>query len=232
VARRREKLLKLRFFFYGKMLTGRSRATRLKRRPLGAGGKMTKIGPDCIVSYIDMIGSREKLQNESGIGVTQLLQMHDKVMKCRDIFLNHEEICFWNDSILLLAYIDIENDILYRKVMKEVRALKQEIDLINQPLGSFAICLKGQAFPPPIDWNEKLINPRMNYLQASSLAFANIFEVDRVLKNEDIHWYIDKRIVDKLITQKESRIEEISLYPRNTKRIIYLYKEDYFRNNK
>jgi hypothetical protein len=35
VARRGAKWLKLRFFVYGKMLTGRSRATRLKRRPLG-----------------------------------------------------------------------------------------------------------------------------------------------------------------------------------------------------
>jgi hypothetical protein len=35
VARRREKWLILRFFVYGKMLAGRRRATRLKRRPLG-----------------------------------------------------------------------------------------------------------------------------------------------------------------------------------------------------
>jgi hypothetical protein len=35
VARRREKWLRLRFFVYGKMLIGRSPATRLKRKPLG-----------------------------------------------------------------------------------------------------------------------------------------------------------------------------------------------------
>jgi hypothetical protein len=40
VARRREKWLKLRFFVYGKMLSGRSRATRLKRRTWGRERKM------------------------------------------------------------------------------------------------------------------------------------------------------------------------------------------------
>ncbi|MGD0172863.1 MAG: hypothetical protein ABSC61_00300 [Anaerolineales bacterium] len=190
---------------------------------------MTNIGPDCIISYIDMIDTGELLNNSKGVGVTIIRNMHDAIMKSKTWIRYHEEICFWNDSVLLLAKVDVSQRDTYKHAIDEVRKIKKIIDRINSPKGSFVVCVKGQAFPPPVDWKVNEEIPRMNYLQASSLAFANCFTIIDSLKNNDIHWYIEERIIEKVKLRKEDSNQEIDVFPRKTKRVIFMFTGDIYK---
>ena len=184
-----------------------------------------KTWSNCIVTFIDLIGISSLLERNSREGIALLRRMHNKVFDEKATLSAHEEVCFWNDSVLLLGYVDNSSS-TYLKIMNEVSELKRKIDTIKK---SFAICMKGQVFPPPYKLVDKSqTTPNMFYLKASSLAFANCFIIEKALKRYRKHWYIDGRIVKKIKPRKEDLRKSVTLHPRNRKGSIYMYRGSFW----
>lgn len=181
---------------------------------------------DCIVTFIDMIGVSYLLQKQSSEAVSLVRRMHRVIQNASQALEHHEEICFWNDSILAVGFVD-ETSESYERIMREVRYLKTIVDAIKP---SYAICVKGKSFPPPPNELNSLpsgVNPRMIYLQASSLAFANCFTIEKELKKHRKSWYIDVRIIRQVSSRKPDLSKRVTLFPQSTKRSIHMFKDDY-----
>ena len=131
---------------------------------------------DGIVSYIDLNDVGKILLRESRRGVRIMRQLHSEVASFANQLASHREICFWQDSVMLLGDVDNTTE-SYRKVMSDVVLMK---DLIQRIHPCHAVCVKGQAFPLRVI-RSKRVGPRVTYLATSSLAFANVFAIERKL---------------------------------------------------
>ena len=110
----------------------------------------------------------------------------------------HKKVYYWNDSVLMLALPDSTHD--YEPIIREVNGLKRAIDRIWP---TYAISMKGQTIPETLPCTRDHLTggwidqQRAVYIQASSLAFSNCFEVERKLgKIKKKPWYVDERIVN------------------------------------
>jgi|GEM_PF-870043 len=185
---------------------------------------------DCIVSYIDMIDVGALLRSRSRGAVDKMRKMHKGVMDTSAKLVAHAEVCLWNDSVLMVGFVTGSRT-SYRDVMTEVCAVKEVVDAVRK---SYAICVKGQAFPRPPSGMERQPSdsgrPSLIYLQASSLAFANCFVIEELAraKKSNSEWYIDNRIRTKLSLRQGDRSEELKLYPRSTIRKIHMYNGSFW----
>ena len=166
---------------------------------------------DCIVSYVDLNNVKDVLNRQGKKGVRIMLDLHRLVSARAPELRQHQEVCFWQDSVLLLAPVD-PTEISYTKVMSEVRVLK---DAIHERYPCHAVCVKGQSFPPPASQTPSG-RPRVIYLSASSLAFSNCFDIESRLKKHKADWYIDSRITSKIQTRAPDCCSTgVPLLPRN-----------------
>jgi hypothetical protein len=185
---------------------------------------------DCIVSYIDMVGITALLTRRSKQAVHTMRKMHEVVSRALPQVPTHEEICLWNDSVLMVGFVT-ESESSFRAVMQEVLAVKRIVDGIQK---SYAICVKGQAFAGPQspvpEWRSGTDRPRLLYLQASSLAFANCFEIEHRAREAGWKWdwYIDNRIRTKLSLRLGEDTQEMELHPRSNLRRIHMYSSDFW----
>lgn len=185
---------------------------------------------NCIVSYIDMMDIGSLLSSRSRDAVHKMRQMHKAVSHPRLQISAHKEVCLWNDSVLMVGFVT-ESRSCYRALMREVCVVKQVIDSIQK---SYAICVKGKAFPGPQMGTEKRCSvigqPRLVYLQASSLAFANCFEIEHQAKEQGWKWdwYIDNRIRTKLSLRPGDESKEVELYPGGRVRRVHMYKGSFW----
>lgn len=182
---------------------------------------------NCVVSYIDMDGMKDLLDKDTRGAVTKFRELHRTIERVGPTLTSHEEICFWNDSILVVAFVEDNSD-AYEQVMQNVFTIKQEVDKVNP---SYAICVKGQAFPPP-GINQSKGNhaiPGLIYLQASSLAFANCFKIEGLAKKNGwrMQWYIDDRIIDHIRASSPDTTQRIFLFPRERPCILHMFKGSY-----
>ena len=182
-------------------------------------------GPDCIVSYLDLIGTKSEITNSMKSEWIETFNRVYSIIRnnANNSMPMHEVIYYWNDSVLLLALPKSKED--YEPIIKEVNTLKKLIDCVRK---SFVVCIKGKTID---DNNYDLVNDSLNskaiYLRASSMAFANCFEVlDYIEKHnkQKASWYIDKRIVDNLNITNKSIKNRIPLLPRNV-RFVYKYND-------
>ena len=101
---------------------------------------------DCVVSYFDLIGIREKINSETSEASILMQNFHLFVRKnIFDSMPTHDHACVWNDSALFLAFP--KNDIDYEIIMWELNTLKPKLDRICM---SYGICIKGQAIPESV----------------------------------------------------------------------------------
>lgn len=128
----------------------------------------------------------------------------------------HKHMYVWNDAVLLLAYIDNKSD--FNAILREADNLQRKLDEKFKP--SYAIAVKGQAFPVQVD-REK----RVTIIEASSYAMANCFRIEEKARREkwQKQWYVDSRIGRRIATTKPPQKEEVKLLPGNKVRTIYLY---------
>ena len=181
---------------------------------------------DCIVSYIDMIGIGPLLTKRSREAVYTMRKMHEAVSHALLQVSAHEEVCLWNDSVLMVGFVT-ESRKSYRTLMEEVRTVKRIIDGIQR---NYAICVKGKAFPGPKSESQErrrgIDQPRLVYLQASSLAFANCFKIEQQAKQAGWKWdwYIDNRIRTKLSLRLGHDVQDVELHPRSNLRQIHMYR--------
>jgi hypothetical protein len=173
---------------------------------------------DCIVSLLDLNDFRKSLTKKSKQAVRTMRMFHKLVDERASTMNAHDEVCFWQDSVLLLASVN-PSQRSYERVMNDVLTLKKAIDSIHS---CHAICVKGQSFP---DLRQNINNarPRIIYLSASSLAFTNCFDVEHHLKAFKADWYIDSRITAKIKTRLADYTRKISLLPRSTERDIHVF---------
>ena len=127
----------------------------------------------------------------------------------------------WNDSVLLLAYVDIDGSD-YERVLRDADQLKRKIDAVEN---SFAAAVKGQAFPPPTNANATR-DSRFVFIEPSSYAFANCLRIPKHFKQHSrLHdWYIDGRIVEHIDTLPD-RVDDamVNLLPAGKERLVYAY---------
>jgi hypothetical protein len=176
---------------------------------------------DCIVSYIDLNNVRSKLESRriSRKGVGIMRQLHELVFKLAPSLRAHEEVCVWQDSVLLFA--PIKSQAGFGQVMADVSRLKNEIEAhVNR---CHAVCVKGQSFPAPktLPQNSK---PRTIYLSASSLAFSNCWIIGAKLKKYKADWYIDSRIMARISGKRARTKVPVALLPGNAVRHIHVFK--------
>lgn len=182
---------------------------------------------NCIVTYIDLIGIKEIASYTGSQATDIMLKMHSLVDRHASHEMPNQNYCYiWNDSILLLAYLDGNPRAAHKEsIVREVDNLKRKVDQICP---SYAISVQGQVFPnkPPLrDFNENTVGPtKIVRLRASSYALGNCFIIEeRLGRKLKKPWYIDARIATHLSTKQKVSTHQAKLLPRNTRRDIYVY---------
>jgi hypothetical protein len=175
---------------------------------------------DCIVSFLDLNNLSTLLDQKSAHGVKVMRALHQLVTDRAHTLTSHEEVCFWQDSVLLLASVDVTRQ-SYQRAMSNVATLKDAIDTLHP---CHAVSVKGQSFPAPSRPPSTRKPPRTIYLAASSLAFSNCFTIEGQLKRHKADWYIDSRIIGKIKSRHADEIESVILLPRNVSRKIHVFR--------
>ena len=173
---------------------------------------------DCIVSLIDLDDTMKK-QSPSKL----MRKLHQRVSDFAHNLTRHDEVCFWQDSVLLLAPVDLTED-SYKRAMNDVKSLKDAIDALH---ACHAVSVKGRSFPPPkpLRYNK----PRTIYLSASSFAFTNCFTIEKELKDWEADWYVDSRIIQRIKAREGDFTRQIALLPEGTKpRYVHGYIGSFF----
>lgn len=183
---------------------------------------------DCIISYIDLIDIKPLIQDCKEEAVSLMRKMHGLVhCQISQAMPEHAHAYTWNDSVLLMAYYSAQCPTKLKVIMQEVNELKKKIDQIAP---SYVVAVKGKAFPElPIASRDNHVDgnndqPRHTHIKASSMAFANCFEIDKVLgKKFKKPWYLDERIVDGLSIDKKPVTHKVKMLPEYEERNIYMY---------
>jgi hypothetical protein len=189
---------------------------------------------DCAVSLIDFPGIR-KLARQPDTKASDLMRtMHTCVANSLQAGLpNHKRAYIWNDSVLLLAFLD-QISSSPEKVLREVDGLKRKVDALANDYGlpdSYAISVKGQAFPPvevgeqPKGQGSTAPQPRAVIIEASSYALANCYLIEESLgKDLKKPWYVDSRLASEIKTDLiPARIKPPKLLPGTEVREVYVY---------
>lgn len=149
--------------------------------------------------------------------------LHQLVGNIAHTLAAHDEVCFWQDSVLLVAQVTAARD-SYQRAMSDVERLKQAIDGLKD-CHCHAVSIKGQSFPAPTFTRSK--RPRTIYLSASSLAFSNCFEVEQRLRHRTADWYLDSRITSKIAHRQPDFSDPVILLPRSAKREIHVFRDSF-----
>lgn len=175
---------------------------------------------DCIVSFLDLDDTKALIKKNSRSGARAMRDLHQLVSNIASKLTFHEEVCFWQDSVLLLATVDSSSE-SYSNAIEDVERLKAKIDEQHR---CHVVCIKGQSFPAPT-FPRGTRKPRTVYLSASSFAFANCFIVESRLGKHRAGWYIDSRIARKIEIRRADSIEKVKLLPTNVERAIHMYRD-------
>ena len=175
---------------------------------------------DCVVAVFDLGGIKELAPD--GDGSQKMRQLHDVVMSAT---ADHRFNCIaraytWNDSVLLLAYVD-DHQSGYAGALRDFCDLKDRIDEVSE---SYGVVVKGRSFPSPEE-QSTLQHGRFVFIEASSYAMANCMDIPRHFANDRHRWYLDERVSRKLcglLAPPASQLQ-IPLLPNNERRYVYAY---------
>ena len=185
---------------------------------------------DCIVSLIDVIGMRTIIAKGDSEGSLAMRRFWEIVEADVTHHMSaHQHAYCANDSVWLLADVS-EGAEAYAAALREVATLKEAIDTFHR---SYAICVKGQPFPPPLPIpntsRTRGNQPEFVYLRISSYAWANCHEIEKIFqkyenKSRRADWYIDERIAQKIpALPKPHGQHKITMLPEGNEREIYLF---------
>lgn len=156
---------------------------------------------DCIVSYIDVIGTRRK-DHPSKL----MRALHALIADTRRQLADTHRVYAWNDSVLLLSFADGPS--AYSRAMHDADTLKKRIDIRIAP--SYGIAVKGQAFPQ-LGLPAGAADQGLIVIEASSWAMANCFEIERQVKDWRRQWYVDIRIAREIVTSRSFEERKFSM---------------------
>jgi len=175
---------------------------------------------DCVVTLIDLVRIKVLASGPKGLASTLMRKMHVTVsaeMRCG--LPLHECAYVWNDSILLLAYLDRSHG--PEPVLREVDRLKRSLSYLGE---SYAISIKGQTFPDLIARRPATKYPRMTLIKASSFAMANCFRVEETIgKKLKRPWYVDSRLAGKIHTTQLFIKKSTNFLPGPETRDVHVY---------
>jgi len=170
---------------------------------------------DCIVTYIDMAGVKDRIK--PGAASRLMRRLHGVVFKeLRIGFPTIEYAYVWNDSVLLLSYVQ-QTDQSFEAALRDTELLKRKIDTVGR---SFAIAVKGRAFARSRSERTLGHAPRVTILRTSSWAMANCFEVQEKLKHHRATWYVDGRISKRIRTTRKCKRFRVSMLPSRKRRYV------------
>src|ERR1700694_1174488 len=124
---------------------------------------------DCVVSLIDLVGVKKMASGRKGQASSAMQSMHTEVVVAMNGGLPlHAQAYVWNDSVLLLAFLDE----LHRPepILREVDGLKRKLEYLGM---SYAISIQGQVFPDLALSTPPSRPARTTVIRASSFAMAN-----------------------------------------------------------
>jgi len=105
--------------------------------------------------------------------------------------------------------------------MHDADNLKKRIDKVRK---SYAIAVKGQAFPSTPSHAINGTSPRVTVIEASSWAMANCFKIEKLARRWRKSWYIDERIAKKIQTNQVCQKHKVKMYPDGQQRSVHAYK--------
>ena len=174
---------------------------------------------DCIVAVFDLVGIKKLAPD--GTGGKQMRRLHDVVLHAAgDGFDCITRAYTWNDSVLLLAYVNNHQD-GYACVLREFSRLKSRIDQVSE---SYGVVVKGKSLPSP-QCPSTSQDDRFVFIEASSYAMANCMDIPGRFKNNHHEWYLDERVSQKLVgllARPASQLK-VPLLPTGEERYIYAY---------
>src|ERR1035437_4272348 len=177
---------------------------------------------DCIVTLIDMAGVKKRAKG--GLASKLMREFHRLVMREIGTLQSVAHAYAWNDSVILLSYVD-NLDSSFESAIRDAEKLKRQIDKDDHEF-SYAIAVKGQAFPPA---QGEHTTSKVTVIDASSWAMANCFMVQEAARKsrwQEKPWYIDIRIVKKIRTNRSYKVHSVTLLPTNRPRQVYAF-DDY-----
>lgn len=180
-----------------------------------------------VVTLIDLVDTTAAQTTASAS--TLMRRFHDVVYQAfaGTALKSVEQAYVWNDSVLVLSYVDDSTDSFIRAI-DELQTFKKSIDIVRR---SYAIAIKGQPFPPPALTGQQATS-RVTVLKASSWAMANCYLVESLLKRYRATWYVDGRIVAKIGNLRRAvRKEKVAMLPTRRERLIHLYRDDPWRGS-
>jgi hypothetical protein len=187
---------------------------------------------ECIVTLIDVVGVK-KLAKRPDTRASDLMRaIHHLVL---DEMTNglpaHSTAYVWNDSVLLLAYLNSSAGAA-EVILREADALKRQLDALargSHAQISYAISVQGQVFPDPGGLEPRGVptekEVRTVVIKASSYAMANCFLIEEHLgKNSRKPWYLDSRLAIGLKTDRGPILKQkLKLLPGGKERNVYAY---------
>lgn len=172
---------------------------------------------DCIVTHIDLPWVK-RLATKTGAGSRLMRQLHAlAVRQLASGFSTVAHAYAWNDSVLLLSYVDARAA-SYDAAMRDAEMFKRRVDRLRR---SYAVSVKGRTFP-----ELHSVDPgstRVTVMKASSWAMANCFEIEKRLGKYRASWYVDGRIARKLSGTCRSRQHSVELLPSGHPRVVHSY---------
>ncbi len=175
---------------------------------------------DCIVTYLDSASTKSEGRHASKL-MRKMHQLGAHLISA-DMPL-HAHGYLWNDSILLLAYV---NNLREKAeiVLREAESFKRKIDQIAM---TYAVRVWGQCFPqllrsqiPCLDTRKAVV------IKALSAAMANCFINEKEMKGRTHRpWYIDSKLTKWIKTCQSFVPVPVKLLPSNKTRIIHAYKD-------
>lgn len=181
---------------------------------------------DCITIIFDLPETRDRAFAGQGSSIMRdLHQVVAQAMVNTSRFLSVHRAYAWNDSVLLLAYVD-RGEWQYEPALRDAAELKPEIDAVGgrYRVGkSYAVAVKGQVFPAP-EKVEESSDGRFVFIEASGYAMANSLILAECFKENPLSWYIDQRISN-AVRELGRPIykKKIRLLPKRQERTIYAY---------
>jgi hypothetical protein len=173
---------------------------------------------DCIVTVIDMVGVKKRARD--GNASTAMRRLHALVTREMGALQSVAHAYVWNDSVLLLSYVN-EGDASFQSAIRDAEKLKRRIDDLA---GSYAIAVKGRAFPLTQGGHSPARTSRVTVIEASSWAMANCFEVEKALATKwRKPWYIDIRIARKIRTCQSFHADTVKLLPTGRARRVHVF---------
>ena len=173
---------------------------------------MTSDWKDCVVTMIDIVGTKRLAVSGKGLASTQMRKLHSLTKQFMTVSApNHHHAYAWNDSVLLLAYAPIGPGTA-RGILAEAEQLKNKIDS-ELSCKSYAVCVRGQTFPERTKQSDTAsCTNRCTILQTSSFAMANCFTIEKELSRYRAEWYIQNRLRNS-VSSKPFATGKVKLLP-------------------